>query len=165
LDAEVAGEGLSLLAVLCRSLNRSGVRYVLVGGYAVILHGYSRTTQDIDLLVDPAPENIGKLRQALYETFGEEAVFEIRDGDIQTYTVIRFVPESGEIAVDLIGRIGEVDFWRAASDVEEIEVEGVKVPVCGLETLIETKRGARTRDQEDLMFLLGKREFRRRRGR
>ncbi len=39
------------LTSLCRALNREGARYVLIGGFAVILHGLVRTTKDIDLLV------------------------------------------------------------------------------------------------------------------
>ncbi|HVS65426.1 MAG TPA: nucleotidyl transferase AbiEii/AbiGii toxin family protein [Thermoanaerobaculia bacterium] len=39
---------------LCRSLDEAGARYVLIGGFAMILHGGERTTKDIDLLVDPA---------------------------------------------------------------------------------------------------------------
>jgi len=40
------------LAWWCASLNSAGARYVLIGGFAVIAHGASRTTKDIDLLVD-----------------------------------------------------------------------------------------------------------------
>jgi hypothetical protein len=35
---------------LCKALNGEGVRYVLIGGFAVILHGFVRATKDIDLL-------------------------------------------------------------------------------------------------------------------
>lgn len=45
------------LIELCAALNRSGVRYVVIGGCAVILHGYFRTTNDIDLLLEPSAEN------------------------------------------------------------------------------------------------------------
>ena len=40
------------LVALCRSLNRENVRYILIGGFAVVLHGSVRTTKDIDLLVE-----------------------------------------------------------------------------------------------------------------
>jgi hypothetical protein len=40
------------LLSLCQALNAEGVRYVLIGGFAVILHGFVRATKDIDLLVD-----------------------------------------------------------------------------------------------------------------
>jgi hypothetical protein len=36
---------------------------------------------------------------------------------------------------------------------------GVKIPVCGLSTLIETKKGIRPKDKEDLLFLMGKKEY------
>ena len=42
------------LVALCRSLNRERVRYVLIGGFAVVLHGLVRTTKTIDLLIDPS---------------------------------------------------------------------------------------------------------------
>ncbi len=40
------------LVALCRALGEEGVRYLLIGGFAVVLHGFVRTTKDIDLLVD-----------------------------------------------------------------------------------------------------------------
>jgi hypothetical protein len=53
---------------ICRALQEAGARYVLIGGFAVILHGGHRTTKDIDLLVDPAPENVARLKKALSMT-------------------------------------------------------------------------------------------------
>ena len=43
------------------ALNANHVRYLLVGGYAVIFHGYSRTTGDMDIWIDPTKENYSKL--------------------------------------------------------------------------------------------------------
>lgn len=144
---------------VCAGLNREGVKYVVVGGCAVILHGYYRTTHDIDLLVDSSPENIRKLKKVLQEIFQSDEVSEIRDVDISEYAVVRFAPESGEIVIDLIGKIGKIDFELAAQDIEELKLEGIKIPVCGLSTLIETKKGVRPKDKEDLLFLLGKKKY------
>jgi hypothetical protein len=144
---------------ICEALNNEDVKYVVVGGCAVILHGYYRTTHDIDLLVDPSLENIRKLKKALKTLFKSEEISEIRDVDIGRYAVVRFAPESEEIVMDLIGRIGRIDFETAIQDIEEIELEGTKIPVCGLSTLIETKRGIRPKDKEDLLFLKGKKEY------
>ena len=131
----------------------------MVGGCAVILHGYYRTTHDIDLLVDSSVENIRRLKRALQEIFKSEEISEIRDVDIDQYAVVRFAPESEEIVIDMIGKIGKIDFKMAMQDIEEIELEGIKIPVCGLSTLIETKKGIRPKDKEDLLFLLGKKEY------
>lgn len=131
----------------------------MVGGCAVILHGYYRTTHDIDLLVDSSSENIRKLKKALREIFQSDEASEIHDVDISQYAVVRFAPESEEIVIDLIGKIGKIDFEMAAKDIEELKLEGINIPVCGLSTLIETKKGVRPKDKEDLLFLLGKKEY------
>lgn len=46
------------------ALNTAEVKYVLVGGYSVILHGYSRTTGDLDILVERTKENYHRIEQA-----------------------------------------------------------------------------------------------------
>jgi hypothetical protein len=51
------------------ALNINGVKYVLVGGYAVILHGYIRSTADMDIWVDKTKENYQNLKKAL-DQFG-----------------------------------------------------------------------------------------------
>ena len=53
------------LARICRALNDAGARYVLIGGFAIIARGGTRTTKDIDLLIDPSPENVSRVKQAL----------------------------------------------------------------------------------------------------
>ena len=44
-----------------RAFESAKVRYLLIGGYAVIIHGYNRTTDDMDLWVDRAPGNYAKI--------------------------------------------------------------------------------------------------------
>lgn len=51
------------------ALNNNKVKYLLVGGYSVILHGYSRTTGDMDIWVDRTKENYVLLNSA-FEEFG-----------------------------------------------------------------------------------------------
>ncbi len=48
-----------------QSLNDNGVRYLVVGGYAVALHGYPRYTKDIDVWVEMTVENASGLLKAL----------------------------------------------------------------------------------------------------
>jgi len=55
------------------ALNKNEVRYLLVGGYAVILHGYVRSTADMDIWVDKTKENLESLNTALYE-FGSPSI-------------------------------------------------------------------------------------------
>lgn len=51
------------------ALNEQRVRYILVGGFSVILHGYSRTTGDMDIWVERTTENYQKLKRA-FDQFG-----------------------------------------------------------------------------------------------
>jgi predicted nucleotidyltransferase len=147
------------LCKLCDALNRQKIKYALVGGCAVIIHGYFRTTHDIDILIESSQENISQLKKCLFELYGSEEVFEIADGDIIRYAVVRYAPPSEDIVIDLIGHIGDISFEQANNDIESIEIEGVKIPLLGLSTLIETKKGVRPKDKEDLLFLVGKRAY------
>ena len=152
-------ELLKEITKLCDALNNAKIKYVIVGGCAIILHGYYRTTHDIDLIIEPSAENVKRLKEVLYKIFASKDVFDILDDDVRQYTVVRFAPEQEEIVIDLMGKIGDISFEIASNDIEEIEIEGVKIPVCGLSTLIETKRGIRPKDKEDLLFLIGKKEY------
>jgi hypothetical protein len=51
------------------ALNKADVKYMLVGDYAVIFHGYNRTTGDLDIWVEATPENYSKLLRA-FRVFG-----------------------------------------------------------------------------------------------
>ena len=68
-DAPDRGESraprLEDLLSLCQALNQEGARYVLIGGFAVILHGFVRATKDVDLLVDPSESNIRAVKRAM----------------------------------------------------------------------------------------------------
>ena len=74
------------LVSLCKALNDEGVRYVLIGGFAVILHGFVRATKDIDLLVDASIENIRRLKRAI-ATLPDNAIDLIADDEVERYSV------------------------------------------------------------------------------
>jgi predicted nucleotidyltransferase len=69
---------------LAQALNEHGVRYVLIGGFAVIAHGGARTTKDIDLLIDAGPENVARVRSAL-QILEDKAVNDVADDDLTRY--------------------------------------------------------------------------------
>ena len=56
-------------------LNKHEVRYVLVGGWAVIFAGYSRTTGDMDVLVERTEENANKIISVLRDFWGSTISF------------------------------------------------------------------------------------------
>jgi hypothetical protein len=76
------------LIKLCRELNQRGAKYVVVGGWAIIAAGLPRATADVDLIVAADPENEAKVFDAL-STLPDNAVRELKPGELQQYTVIR----------------------------------------------------------------------------
>jgi hypothetical protein len=135
------------LTKICRSLEENNVKYVLVGGWAMAFHGAVRATVDIDLLVDPSPENVLKLKGAL-SILEDNQIANLELDDIKNLVVVRV---ADEVVVDLMGRIGDVNASNAG--IEIIEYNGVKIRVANLETMIKTKQGLRLKDQNDLLYL------------
>lgn len=118
-----------VVAVL-RSLDREGVRYVLVGGVAVSLHGLGRATVDLDLFLAPDLENVDRLKKALREVFRDPSIDEISAEDLAgAYPTVRYVPPDESFVVDLIGRLGEA-FRFEDLEAEDMTVEGVRVRVA-----------------------------------
>lgn len=137
------------LISLCQKLNKNKVAYVLIGGFAVILHGSVRTTKDIDLLVDPAVDNIQRLKKVL-STLPDNAVDEILDSDVEKYEVVRV---ADEIVVDLMAKACGIDYQEAKNGIQTVEVEGVKIPIASKELLIRMKDTIRLSDKIDVEFL------------
>jgi hypothetical protein len=134
---------------LCRALDEAGARYVLIGGFAVILHGGERTTKDIDLLVDPDPENVARLKSAL-GILEDGAAREIEDDDLERYTVVRV---ADEIMVDLLRVACGVTWVEAAASAMRFDLDGTPVLVADRKVLIRTKRTIRPSDAADRAWL------------
>lgn len=137
------------LISLCRSLNEAGVRYILIGGFAVILHGYVRGTKDIDLLVDPSLANVQKLKKAL-SSLPDNAISMIKDDEIEKYSVVRI---ADEFVIDLMEKACGIDYSEASKDIEFKEIEGVKIPIPKKELLLRMKNTFRPSDKADADFL------------
>ena len=88
------------LVTLCKELNNAGVRYILIGGFAVALQAYARGTKDIDLLIDPSPGNIQRIKKAM-SSLPDNAIALIQDYEIQQYQVVRI---ADEFVVDLMAK-------------------------------------------------------------
>ena len=137
------------LARICRSLNEAGARYLLIGGFAVIAHGASRFTKDIDLLVDDAPDNIARVKRGL-AILADNAAAEVADHDVRDHTVVRVVDE---VIVDLMGRACGLTYADVAADMEWLELSGVRVPIASPSALVRTKDTYRPQDAIDRSFL------------
>lgn len=137
------------LVSLCKALNAENVRYVLIGGFAVILHGYVRATKDIDLLVDASEENVRRLKRAM-ATLPDNAISQISDDEVARYKVVRI---ADEIVVDLMQSACGLAYDQASDRIETMLVEGVPIRVANMELLIATKQTVRPSDAADVHFL------------
>ena len=134
---------------LCQALNAQSVEYVVVGGMAMIQQGYLRATEDIDLLLNDASDNIERARTAL-EILPDKAIREMSTNDLQTYSVVRI---ADAIVVDLMLRACGISYQEAKNEIEWKEIDGVPIPFASAGLLIKTKQTGREQDQLDLLFL------------
>ena len=81
------------------AFHRKDVNYILIGGVAMNIHGFGRATGDIDIFVTLVPENLDKLRQALYSIYKDDSVEEITSEELDNYAVIRYGTPKGFLIV------------------------------------------------------------------
>jgi hypothetical protein len=138
------------LLSLCRALQREQVRYVLIGGFAVIIHGFVRSTKDIDLLVDASESNIRAVKRAMAD-LPDNAAALLADDEVLRYPVVRV---ADEVVVDLMKEACGIDYEKAVElGVDVFEIEGVEIPLASKELLIRTKDTVRESDAVDVRFL------------
>ncbi|NOZ79230.1 MAG: nucleotidyl transferase AbiEii/AbiGii toxin family protein [Acidobacteria bacterium] len=141
-----------VLAVI-RAFNEHGVKYVLIGGVAVNLHGLVRGTEDVDFLVDPDAGNFSRIRRALKSLFQDSSIDEITAEDAGRYAVIRYGPPEGRYYIDLLTRIGEA-FRYGEIKSETVNVNGIPVCVATPRALYRMKRNTlRGKDRDDALAL------------
>jgi hypothetical protein len=135
---------------LCKALNREGARYVLIGGFAVILHGFVRSTKDVDLLVDPSEVNIRAVKRAMAD-LPDNAAALLADNEVLQYQVVRV---ADEIVVDLLASACGVTYSETAkSGIEIFKIQDIEIPVASKESLIQMKNTIRESDALDVRFL------------
>jgi predicted nucleotidyltransferase len=133
-----------------RSLNEADVKYILVGGYAVILHGYHRNTGDLDIWVERSAENYQKLVHA-FQIFGMP-VFDmtlsnfLENTDLDVFTFGR-----PPVSIDIMVSVKGINFPDAYQMVEKRVVEGLEIKVISLSELLKAKASSgRHKDMDDI---------------
>ncbi|MBL7829648.1 MAG: hypothetical protein JNK41_01370 [Saprospiraceae bacterium] len=104
------------------------VQYILVGGLAVVLHGYNRTTGDMDLLVNPTEDNYYKMQNAFQEFGLPKTAIHLNEflnpNEIDVFTFGR-----PPLAIDVMTKMQGVTFEEAYAKSLEMEVESLKVRI------------------------------------
>lgn len=142
---------------LLRRLAAADVRFVLVGGFAVNAWGVVRGTKDLDLVVDPDPDNLARLGSVAAEVGGSVQRPDALAGSARSIAAMISEGERVMIttplgAIDVVQGLDGVPPYADLRDkAEAIVVFGVEVLVCSLEDLRKMKRAAgRPRDLVDL---------------
>jgi hypothetical protein len=132
---------------MLRALSDEKVKFLLVGAYALAVHGYPRATMDIDIWVRPSPRNAAAVVRAI-RRFGAPLHHLTRE-DLQrdgTVFQIGVAPRRIDIITAASGLEFEGTFSRALS----VTIEGIEVRVPSLDDLIRNKRASgRTKDLAD----------------
>jgi len=149
-EREDQGPGsLTRLAWVCRELNKTGSKYFVIGGAACALHGHVRATRDIDILIEATLDNAKCVLAALEgvgwgfakEWLAEEIV-------ARPITLIGDDPR-----VDIFTVAWSVRYGPALPRSSVVDVEGVPVPLIGIDDLIASKRTGRPLDTLDIEVL------------
>jgi len=133
-----------------KALHLYDVDYLLVGGYAVILHGYERVTADMDIWVRCTPENYKKIVQA-FNSFGMPLFDMTLDNFLNTekWDVFRFGRKP--VAIDIMTKVKGLNFDQAFKAGNLITVDDINVRLIQYEHLITAKKQTgRSKDIQDL---------------
>ena len=142
-------------------LDRHGVRYVLIGGLAAVLHGSPLPTLDADICPSRTPDNLGRLAAALDEIDARIRTADAPEG-------IGFPRDAVFLArvdlLNLVTRLGDVDlsftpsgttgFDDLSRQAVPMNIHGATIAVASLEDVIRSKEAAnRSKDQRSLPML------------
>jgi predicted nucleotidyltransferase len=150
---------------LFRRLEEGGVRYLVVGGIAVNLHGVSRLTHDVDLFLALDQENLRRF-VAVAKAYSFKPVVPVEVEDLADAQKVRDWIENkhmlafglrpqnpAEPTVDILVK-SPIDFEQAYARRVVVDVEGRRIPIAAIADIIAMKSGTgRAKDQDDIAML------------
>jgi hypothetical protein len=132
------------------ALNINGVRYILVGGYSVILHGHSRTTGDMDIWVDRTLENYKKIKSAFLQ-FGMPVFDMTQERFLNDSLVDVFTFGRPPVAIDIMISVLGLDFNECFEKAIYFEDDNLQIRTIHINDLIDAKKASgRPKDLDDL---------------
>lgn len=135
---------------ILRWLIEKQVEFLLIGGYAVIYHGYKRSTGDMAHWLNPMNENKEKVIRALnYAGYDAADLVNLADADFTKHLAFSIGEEPHKI--DFITYINQVSFEEAYKNKVEFDFEGMQIPVININELILSKiNTGRKKDEADV---------------
>ncbi len=126
------------------------VEFLLIGGYAVIFHGYARSTGDMDIWVKPSNENKLLLINALHNYgYDQEDLAPLYKIDLTEHMAFSIGEEPEKI--EFINYINLVSFDDANQNKIQYDFEGLQIPIINIRELILSKiNTGRKKDEADV---------------
>src|SRR2546430_6443125 len=125
---------------LLESLNLAGVKYLVLGGYAVIFYGYQRVTKDLDLWISTDPANAQKVAQTLQEFAG----FTKQQANSRMFGTKGkvFVIGREPVRVDILTIASALSFDDCYARRQVVNWEGAEAPLISFDDLRQTKKAS-----------------------
>lgn len=127
------------------------VKYLVIGGYAVSIHGYPRSTKDLDILIKLSEENAAKMKNVIDE-FGFASLKLTKKDFLKP----DFVTQLGQepIRIDILNDIDGLDYEEAWKNRKMVNYEGEPISFIGYNELLKIKAIAgRPQDLADISKL------------
>jgi nucleotidyltransferase AbiEii toxin of type IV toxin-antitoxin system len=139
-----------ILKRVLAALEARGVRYAIIGAVALNLHGLARSTEDLDIFVEPDADNIERLKLALHDAIDDPDIDEITAVDLLgEYPAVQYVPPEGAFHLDILTRLGDA-FRFGDLETERVAYEDLLVTAVTPRMLYRMKRGTvRPKDAAD----------------
>ena len=132
------------------ALNNNQVEYIIVGGYAVILHGYSRTTGDIDIWVNKTEENYTKLAAA-FSVFNMPLMGMTKEMFLNNNNIDVFTYGRPPVCIDIMTDVKGMIFKEAFPKSTLRKVDDIEVRLIDYRDLISAKKASgRHKDLDDI---------------
>ncbi|MDQ7837122.1 MAG: hypothetical protein RDU59_01325 [Thermodesulfobacteriota bacterium] len=129
-------------------LNENNVKYLVVGGYAVALHGYPRYTKNLDVWVELSLDNAGRILKAL-EKFGFGSLDLKADDFLEGDQIVQLGYPPNRI--DILTTLKDLTFEDCYKSRVEIEIQGVHINFIDIDSLKKNKRATgRLQDLADV---------------
>jgi hypothetical protein len=133
-----------------KCFNDYNVKYILIGGYSVILHGYSRTTGDMDIWVERTSENYKFIKTAFLH-FGMPVFDMTEDAFLNNQTFDVFTFGKPPSSIDIMVAVKGMDFADCYQNAVYFEEGGLAIRTIFINDLINAKKASgRAKDINDL---------------
>lgn len=131
--------------------NSHEVRYLVVGGYAVSIHGYPRSTKDMDICIEMGEENAAKMIRVIKD-FG----FAGLNLSTSDFLAKDFITQLGydPLRIDILNDLDGVSFEEGWQNKKVVNISGVEINFIGYNELLKVKaKAGRPQDIADISML------------